>query len=497
MKNLSDILRKSSITPLERVTVIVHDDINKEKTGKGILSDSDLYSLTKGWASSTYEAKEYNRYISIVQLECSMRLDAQMFFFKSEASILRNQRVLDHVIFNNKRLNSLNDQDLTKDISREESMELVTKYTYLDYQKTLHIFTYNNLPKEIRKDLLILDGETTYDNKYLEAQVFLYEIFKDLKKIGEQDKNLIIERIYSCMYYEGAKKIRNSTKEKDGFLLNKFFADLQMKDVIKKLIDNAHIYNKQNDTTEENLLSIMEEYAKSKNTSIESLVKETLSNWLDNGLFVKDYPPIFMSNNFNTWNGNTKNSHKELFMIWYKELQKSKQHFQNIFDTGILVKQSLEKDFLGMPKMIEIITGSSLYDCKEDINFVKEYKQQIEVLLPISTLFIFINKYATPIKNYKTFCEFKDIVQKISAIFDIDMTEKYREIVDLYKKEVTIVNYNLNMLLDKAMEHIYMEKSLQYIFDINESGFTFDLNTNDGVLDIAEMYSTKFKELDK
>jgi len=58
MKNISNILRRSKITPLERVTVLVHNDVHREKTGKQILSDSDHHVLTTAWNASTYEAKE-------------------------------------------------------------------------------------------------------------------------------------------------------------------------------------------------------------------------------------------------------------------------------------------------------------------------------------------------------------------------------------------------------------------------------------------------------
>jgi hypothetical protein len=91
MKSLTSILRSSNITPFERVKALVHNDIHREKTGKGHLSGSDLYILTKGWMPSRLEAIEYNKYINIVQLEDAMKMDAQMFLYRSEVSLLRNQ----------------------------------------------------------------------------------------------------------------------------------------------------------------------------------------------------------------------------------------------------------------------------------------------------------------------------------------------------------------------------------------------------------------------
>jgi hypothetical protein len=496
MKNLSNILRRSSITPLERVTVLVHNDIHREKTGKDALSDSDLFVLTKAWNPGALEVKEYNRYINVVRLESSMEMDARMFLHMSEIALLRNQRVLEGALHNSRRFQGFGDQEFTKDIPKKEATQLLTQSTYLEYQKILHIFTFNNLPKEIQDDLLLLDSEVTHNKEYLEEQVFLYERFKNGDVLSKQDKDLIISRIYSCMYYEGVKRIRKSTQEKEGYLLHHFFAELPTKDVFVKLADDAHLtYSKEDGDSEENLLSAVEEYAKSKNMSIESLVKEMLSRWLDEGLFVNEHSPLFMSECFDTWNGNTKKNHVELFMAWYTELQKSKHYFQNLFDTGKLEKQELERSFLGMPRTIEIVTGSSLYACTENINLVREYKEQIEMLLPLANMFLFVKKYAYPVKRYKTLNEFKNMAQKLSVMFDIDMTEKYDVLVEAYKEEVVMINHSLSGLVDMAVGHLYTEKSLCYILDIAEGSFAFDLETDDNVAEIAEKYSEEFKKL--
>lgn len=490
MKSITNILRRSNITPLERVTALVHNDVYREKNGKNLLSDSDIYVLTKAWNPRTFEAQEYNRYINIVKLESSMQMDAQMFLCKSEITLLRNQRVIDGYITSTRSLHEVALQQFTKDIPKEESIKLLVDSTYFEYQKLLHIFTFNNLPKEIQADLLLLDDAVAIDNKYLEDQVFLYERFNDINGLN---KDLIINQIYSCMYYEGAKKLKNSTAEKDGFLLHHFFAELPVIDIFKKILTDSHI---QSDDTEENLVSDVEKYARSKNLSIESLIKETLSKWLDEGLFVNDYSPLFMSECFDTWNGDTKNNHKALFMVWYTELQKSKECFQSLFDSGKLNKKILKKDFLRVPKSLEIITGDSLYACKEDIDFVIEYQQQIETLLPLTSMFLFVKKYATPVRNYKTLCEFKNLAQKFSSIFDIDIAERYCEFVDLYKEELNLLNHSLTRLVDIAIEYLYTEKSLRYITEITDDDFIFDINSEDSVAEIAESYSAEFKKIE-
>jgi len=476
MKNLTNILRRSNLTPFEKVKALVHNDVHREKTGKDVLSESDIHSLTKGWTGNTSEINEYNKYINIVQVESLMKMDAQMLLYRSEITILRSQRILDNFISRMRLANSVGDYSFMKDISTEENISFLIKNTYLEYDKTLHIFTFNNLPEVIQNDLLLLDEEIINDGKYLDDQVFLYERFKNGNKLNKEDKDLIIERIYSGMYFEGAKKIKNSIDEKDGFLLHAFFAELPVKDLFEKLAKDIDLIY---DDEKDDLLSVIGKYVKNKDTSIEKIVKDTISQWLDNDLFVKDYSPLFMSANYDTWNGTTKKNHMELFVIWYKELQKSKKYFQKLFDDEKLKRKTIERDFLGTVRMTEVITGESLYVCKENIDFVKEYKQQIKILTPVSSTFLFVKKHAVPNKNYKTLCEFKNLAEKVSSVFDIDVTEKYTECVDTYQEEVVLLNYSLSRLLDTATEHLYTKGALQYILDITDSCFVFDLNTDD------------------
>ncbi|MEX1013602.1 MAG: hypothetical protein WDZ80_00390 [Candidatus Paceibacterota bacterium] len=495
MKSLTNILRRSNITPFERVTALVYNDVHREKTGKDRISKSDLHALSKGWSPSASEANEYNKYINIVQLEGTMKMDVQMFLSRSEVSILRNQRVLDYFISNARMLKKIPNREFAKGISNEDGVQFLIQHTYLEYEKVLHTLTFYNLPEEIQNDLLILDAEVISDGRYLADQIFLYELFSKGIELTKQDKNLIINRIYSRMYYEGAKKIKKSTAEKYGFLLHTSFAELPVKDLFQKLADEYRSVLSKDDDTEESLLSAVEEYAESKNMSIEQLVKEGLLSWIDNGLFTKEYAPLFMSKRFDTWNGNTTKNHKELFMAWYTEFEKSKNYLQKLFDTGKIKRQTIKKDFLDMSRTREVITGTSLYSCTEDAEFVKEYKKQIEVLMPVSKMFLFIKKNATPVMNYKTLCEFKNLAQKISSVFDIDMTEGYGNFIKLYEEEVRFLNLSLSRIPDIVMEHLYTEKTFKYIIDINDECFEFDLESKSKLADIVKMYSEEFNKL--
>ena len=123
----------------------------------------------------------------------------------------------------------------------------------------------------------------------------------------------------------------------------------------------------------------------------------------------------------------------------------------------------------------------------ENIDFVKEYKKQIEILMPIAKIFLFIEKYAKPIKNYNTLCEFKNLAEKVSTTFEVDMTGRYKKFIESYEEEVKLLNFNLSRLTDLSMEYLYTDKSLSYITGID--GLAFNLDSKVEVEDIAKKYS--------
>ena len=493
MKNLANLLRKADISPRERVVTLVQNRVHKEKEGKGILSDSEIHALTDGWKpKSTQEAREYNKYLELSKLEVSMRIDAQMFACRSENMLLRSHALLGSVKYAHVNANGDHDIILDKYIPREEAIDFVVKNTYFDYTTLIHTITFNNLLKDIQDDLIMLDEHVVHDKKYLEDEVFLYELFKSSKTLSAHDKNTLIDHIYSCMYHDSFRKMKNGS-EKDGFLLLHFFAELPMEAVLKKWAEYANI-----DITEKNndyMLEKLEEYAKGKSKTMEMVVRETLSRWIGDGLFVSEYVPIFFSDNHNTWNGDTKLVHKEIFARWYEELQRTKIFVDKMVLDGDLVIEQFNKDIFGISERIQIITGESLYRSKSDIDFVTEYKEQVNILLPIAGMHLFIKKYNKPLGNFKTLKSFQELSKTFSDLFEIDMSDKYADFLSSFEQEIKLINHSIVMTLDNVSSFIYAKMNKKYPIDIIESNFTFDTEESleKAPDDIIEIYKKEIE----
>lgn len=490
MKNLANILRRSDITPRERMLTLVRNDVEKDKNGKGILSESEIYSLTQGWKPKTsQEAREYNKYLELSKIESSMRLDAQMFACRSENLLLRSHILVEGI---KGKVGKTNDAILDKYIPREDALNFVIQNTYLDYSTLIHILTFNNLSKDIQDDLILLDEYVAHDKKYMEDEVFLYELFKDSKFLSTENKEILINRIYSCMYHDSFRKMKNGT-EKDGFLLFHFFAELPMEAILKRWAEYVNIDLDGKDN--EKILDELEKNAKDRDKTMEVIIRETLSKWIDDGLFVSEYTPIFFSDNHNTWNSDTKLTHKEVFARWYEELKNTKVFIDKIVKDGDLMIEQFNKDIFGVTEKIKIITGESLYNCKVDIDFVNEYKEQIKILLPLAGMCLFIEKYNKPLENLKTLKCFSELSKTFSDLFEVDMSEKYSDFVNSFEQDIKLINQSIATTLDNMNDFIYTKRNKKYLIEIIECAFKF--NTEDisskRSNNIIDMYNEKIK----
>lgn len=493
MKNLNNIIKRSNLTPFERVATLVRHNAHKQKTGKELLTEAQLQNLTQGWSARRGEANEYNRYLEVARLENSMSIDATTFSYKAELSVVRNQRVLAYCLENLKKDKDINREAMMNGLTEEECLQFALSHTYLEYRDTLHFFTFENLPIEVRQDLALLDDSVGFSKRYLEDETTLYEMMKD-GKIGKKDAGILIDTIISRFYFEGIKKMRGGT-ERDGFMVGDFFGELPLKEVMHRVAHDASITWKDKD--EEKLLDDIEAYAKEKDVTMVSLAKESLRSWLDDGLFIEHFVPIFVSDRHDTWNGDTKKSHKELFAIWYAELEKSRKYFASLFSARKLKRQESEMTILFETKVVEMITGESLYMCREDLEFVRQYKKQLELMLPFSNFACFIDKYAKPVRSYRTLCEFQKLGKKVSDTFDVDFTSAYDELIESYTEEVKLLNHEMRKLTDLATEHVYKnaDEDFRYGIHITDGRFGFDLEEESEVLDVIGRYKEEFKKV--
>lgn len=96
-----------------------------------------------------------------------------------------------------------------------------------------------------------------------------------------------------------------------------------------------------------------------------------------------------------------------------------------------------------------------------------------------------------------TLCEFRRLGKKASDTFDANFTEEYDKLIESYKEEIVLLNYELQKLTDMATEHINenAEEDFRYGMQIINSSFRIILNDVGEKADVVEKYEEDFKRV--
>lgn len=199
-----------------------------------------------------------------------------------------------------------------------------------------------------------------------------------------------------------------------------------------------------------------------------------------------------------TWRRDTKLTQKNIFTLWYEELQKTKAYMNKLVSDEGLVVEEFDKDLFGVTERVRIITGESLYGCDADVDFVKEFKEQVTILLPLAGMYLFIEKYNKPLENLKTLRCFQEMSKTFSDLFDVAMTERYSEFLKSFEQEIKLINQSISVALDNLSGSLYTKNNERHLIGIKEDGFIFDTNGKseiiaDGIVERCKKETEKIR----
>jgi hypothetical protein len=402
-KNLVTALKKGSLKPKERVLLLVHNAVNKETTGKELLSEAEKHAISEGWQPINNEqVKEYNRYNQGWRLAGFAELDAQTVFMETKITYYQ-ERQISHFLFmypfyrDAKRW--LDNIEKIKPVTIDQANEIVKKQREVklkegkDYEYATYLLAFESLDKDIQADLEKLEQEVAYEPSYLEEEEFLYNLLKGKKELTAEDKGKLTEAILKRGYNKFAKE----------WQLYHYFASIPLKEIGKRWIDKRGVpiiklseygldeeslekhafeeakkevekVQKREMTTEEalkeytaeNLTYTLTKYAKDHKTTVEAELSEVIREWIDNGLLT-EYEPLFKSTDTEAYNGKTKLPHNELFKIWLEAKTKAKETLDKLITEGKLKREG------------DTITGESLYTFKgEGYKFIEAFKERVD-----------------------------------------------------------------------------------------------------------------------
>jgi len=490
MKSLTNILRRSKLTPLDRVTALVHNKVQKEKTGKGLLSDAEVKSITSLWTPhGNDEIRRFNKYIALMDLETTMKMEMQMYYAESDNGLLRSHRMVDYMRTYTSLEEFVERDPAEEHIPEHEALNYILEHSYLEYEHLVHTMTFYSLDLDTQHDLEILDPHIRIDATYISQEMILYELLSNDNTSDDNTKKKLVSLLWDAMYSEKSRRRRNGS-DKDGILVHHGFASIPVRKILYQCANYLSIAVDTDDPQHiDMLLEELQTYADSKEISLELVIKPLLGSWIDDGLFVSTYIPIYMSNQYDTYEGVTKRTHKELFDIWYEAFKKTKIYLEELIASGELKKELLNHSIKGN---ISIITGKSIYTSSLTIPCIDNVKEQIPYLIPVTRLFLFIKKCAYPVKSYATMNAFVELSQEFSNIFDIDLSEKYVHYRDEFQVQILMMNMNLLKLLEILFGYIHDNDDWRHNIEIETQAFSFDHEEKVEPEDFIEKYREEF-----
>lgn len=504
-KNIANILQKGNIKPSDRVKLLVADMASKERDGKALLTEADKHALREGWTpKSNEEVIEFNRFNEGWKNIAYAEMDAQTTYLQATNNFLRASKYISYILYKtrftketkaikediaNNAINSLigkydietikdtiegealKDQ-LTKD---NEALNLVLDYLGLELDYTIYLYAFELAGEELQKDLLALYPNAQTEKNYLEQEEIIYNFFNSKGKLNQTDKEELAELIAD----ECFNKVFNE------FNFSNYFANLPLIEVGKRLANESGLYKELKADTEADLTKELPPkltaYAEKHNTTTKELLKDTIIKWLDDGLFTKEFTPLYLSEDKATVNEqDTKLTHKEVFKKWLEVKAKATETIQELIDKGELKTAKRTREFKKIKEILEkkgqdrqdtptetktIITGESLYNFKGDYQFIKDFKRQAEDFKIFGALVLFLNEHSF-VKDYSTLLAFELLFKELSKTFETDLTYSIKKWIGTFKHELEMLKIELLMLADDITQANYKADRVYYL---NES----------------------------
>ena len=500
-KNISSLLQKGNLKPKERVLLLVANQVSKEKDGKSILTEADEYALSEGWIpANNDEIREYNRYNEGWRLTGFAELDAQTIFLNAVINFLRAKSIVDiifwHVLidfqgkieaksFNLKIFDFYSDiyKKLTPvgDEIEKKALELVIKNSGLELDKAIYTYAFENLNEDLKKDILALDPDANAktESQYFDQEEIIADLFNGKDKLAKEAKEKLADLILNFLYLDIER-----LEEGKRLVFSSYFAELPALDILKKWADYNENYTKKeieglekkgDEAAEKELTQKLKDYAEQNKKDIRDLLKETILKWLDEGLFVKEYQPIFNNDTKETCNdAKTKLPHKEVFKRWKLAKLNAKVVIQELIDKGELKVEDRNWELLDIKKTLKIITGESLYNLKGDFTFAKDFKKQADVFKGLGYLILFLRECRF-IKDYAILLAFKELFKKLSKIYEIDLTYKIDKWINSFKGEVELLNQEITTIADRLDMAVFYKHNITFLQETFISDMLIDL----------------------
>lgn len=524
MNKLTTALRTGDLRPKDRVLLLLHNEVAKDKTGKETLTETDKHALGEGWhPSDNGQAQTYNRYLEGVNLMHNAEIDAQTTYLSATVALLRARSVIDMSVSKDAESALQFCKQVTKERTNFESgespLDLVLQNSGLEFDQVVHRYAFGSLSEELQKDVLALYPDARSENQYLDQEEAVTEAFDGKGKLTKEAKEKLAGLIVESLHNKYANMFRKlNTKNADlreEYFFSGYYADLpaleilskwafynhqmpkEAEDLLRHLPENKEYANESEevgdlfDAIRKELTPRLYDYADKHGKSVGELLRETLVQWLDDGLFTKDFTPIWNSKGKSTCNDiDTKLPHKEVFKEWLRAKRKAEETIRGLVDTGALkvvnrvetikrfrsnFRNKVESDDEdAFKRTVTLITGESLYALPGDFSFAADYKHQADDFAGLGGLVLFLRERSF-MQQYGVLLEFVELFKRLSTVYEIDLTYKITNWLCDFRSDMELMNGEILLIADKLQEASHKKHNIAFLIEIFVEDMLIDM----------------------
>lgn len=424
-------LNKGNLSPKEKFLLLIHNDVERMKTGKDALTKADKEAL-EGWSAKTNgEAHEWNRLNEGWKKVGRLELEAEFYFNEAQTAHMQTKPVIMELLRTpmyremGKMLNGINS---IKKVSAGGAQEIVDKQRAvklaegIDFDYAVYRYAFELLNEEDRNRLLDLYEDVETDHQYLDEEEVIANLLNGAEHLTEEAKQTLAQLVAGRAYNAYAKE----------YQLFHYFACIPLAEIARHFLSTHHVSiegkrlvqnqeaDDEDDYTHDEIRRAVEVYATEHATTVNAILKEGFISWYDTNGW--EYTPLIVSED------------KDLFKRWLVTKVEARKKLEELVAEGTLSVRS---------RTPEETHKNKLYSKALESGETQSIRTELELLQ--------VNANGSEIEEKKAFVTFSDTVLTGDSLYAFDTDFKF--ITD-FKERVNEYDPNLGLVYaDDDPEH--------------------------------------------
>jgi hypothetical protein len=415
-KNITNLLARGNLTPREKFLLLIHNDVQRAKTGKDALTAADKEALENWHAKTNEEVHEWNQLNEGWKLSGRMEIEAELHFKDAQVAYLSQLPILMNLLVypaDRRAAFSINALKRIKKVTIDEAVQITKKQKEvklkegMDFDYAVYEFAFELLSPEDRKRMKELYDDIEFDHQYLDQEEIIANLYGGKDEMSDEAKDKLADLVAEKGYNRFAKE----------YQLFHYFACIPLLEVARHFLKTHGIEivgkpmakdqqaDNEDDDTHEAVTKAMQTYADEHGATMQSMLRDGCRRWLDKGL-LDDYTPLVVSDDANLlarWFAMKAIARKKLLGhvtegdLAFRdrtdeETRKEKLWSKGLYGREFIEAQTVLEDLHVEPKIKgeldekrafetfsdKVITGESLYAFKGDYAFITDFKKRTD-----------------------------------------------------------------------------------------------------------------------